>query len=252
MNPHRLLSPIGVPTRDTVAFISTHTEPPATLIEVGCGRGEVARELIGRGFRVIALDSDPESVSTAVANGVHAIVASWPEFDCQAVDAVVFTRSLHHMEALGDAVRRAKELLRPGGVLLVEDFAYDSADQSTIDWFLEILESPEARTLIVPTDQGHDLVTDLLKSSAPLDTWAENHDHDLHTVDQMSAAIAREFGSLKKASVPYLYRYLVRVLPENPEAAEFLARLYREEARLGMAGNITLIGCRLIAARASI
>jgi len=243
------MSPIDVPTQATVSFISAHVGSDATLIEVGCGSGEVAKQLIARGYKVVALDSDPEAIAAAVAQGVPAIDASWAEFDREPVDAIVFTRSLHHIEALPTAVRQSRELLRPGGVLLVEDFAYDDADLATIDWFIEILKGPEAQALVKPT--GHDLVTDLLNSSAPLDTWMKNHDHDLHTVGQMTAAITHQFDTLSTERVPYLYRYLVRVLPESPEAAEFLARLHREEERLGKRGKITLIGCRMVASNPS-
>lgn len=38
---------------------------------------------------------------------------------------MIFARSLHHISDLDDAVARAHALLRPGGVLVLDEFARD-------------------------------------------------------------------------------------------------------------------------------
>jgi hypothetical protein len=77
--------------------------------------------------------------------------------------------------------------------------------------------------------------------------WGESHDHDLHTVDAMSAAINGHFETSEMSEVPYLYRYLARALPDDEESVSFLLHVRDEEARLGEAGEIKLIGRHFVA-----
>jgi len=92
-----------VPTRETVEFLAAHVRHGARLLEVGCGHGEVARLLGDGGFRVVAIDADPEAVAHARDLGVDARLAAWPEYSGPGVDAIAFTRSLHH---IGPSMRR--------------------------------------------------------------------------------------------------------------------------------------------------
>src|SRR2546430_6509342 len=79
------------------------------ILEVGCGTGELAARLSKDGYVVIAIDSDRDSVAAARRLGVNAHVATWPDFDQGQFDAVLFTRSLHHIHPLGESVRRSEE-----------------------------------------------------------------------------------------------------------------------------------------------
>jgi ubiquinone/menaquinone biosynthesis C-methylase UbiE len=180
-------TPIDVPTRATVAFIASHLPPGASVLEVGCGEGRVALELLSRGYQVIGVDSDQEVIARAQERGVPAIQASWPEFESAPLGGVVFTRSLHHIAQLWKAIRHAREVLRPRGMLLVEDFAFDEADKATISWFLEALGSQTARAII--TRVPGEFVTDLLGSKDPFAVWHQSHDHQLHTTAAMTQAI---------------------------------------------------------------
>jgi cyclopropane fatty-acyl-phospholipid synthase-like methyltransferase len=237
--------PIDVPTRATVGFITAHVRPGASVLEIGCGAGDVALELTRRGYHVTAIDSDADAVNLAGQRGVHATLASWPGFTCPPVDAVVFTRSLHHISPLDDAIARARETLRPTGVLLVEDFAFDAADAATVGWFVGVLRSTVARSIVVPHSDG--FVSALLSNPDPMVEWRANHDHDLHTATAMSAAVARHFTIIEARSVPYAFRYLVPVLPETAEAMACIETVLAEETRRGTAGAIRLIGRRIAA-----
>src|SRR5438067_13415327 len=78
-----------------------------------------------------------------------AIVASWPTFDSSvSFDAIAFTRSLHHINPLRQAIVRARELLNPNGFLLIEDFALDDVNEATIAWFVKVLRSAQGKALI--------------------------------------------------------------------------------------------------------
>ncbi|MGH7719803.1 MAG: class I SAM-dependent methyltransferase, partial [Gemmatimonadaceae bacterium] len=123
-----MLSPSEIPVLETLSFVlDSITAPPCRLLEVGCGAGELAARLGSHGFTVVAIDSDADAVHAARDRGVDARVARWPEHDDAPFDAVLFTRSLHHLQPLPPAVARARELLAPSGVVIVEDFAFHDA-----------------------------------------------------------------------------------------------------------------------------
>ena len=133
--------PIDVATAETVAFLTKHLPVSAQLIEVGCGEGHVTQALSNRGYRAVGLDADSESVAIANDRGVAVIQATWPEFESAPVDAIAFTRSLHHIGNLQRAVQKAHDTLKPNGKLLVEDFAFEAVDEATIAWFIDIARS---------------------------------------------------------------------------------------------------------------
>ena len=238
--------PSDVPTRETLIFLTSHIPIGAEILEIGCGEGQVACELLKRGYCVTGLDSDPEVIARAQRRGVRAVVGSWPEFGSSAsFDAIAFTRSLHHMNPLREAIGRARELLNPRGSLLIEDFAFEEANEATIDWFVKILRSEQGRVLINPV--AGQLVTELLSSTEVTNVWHRNRGHDLHSITTMNEAIAERFVARETQSVPYLYRYLVPVLADTLEAASFVNEVLQQEASLGKRGEIVLVGRRIVA-----
>jgi SAM-dependent methyltransferase len=245
---HVMVRTSDIPTRETVRFFTSHIPLGAEILEIGCGEGRVAFDLLNRGYRLIGLDSDPELVARAQNLGARALVASWPEFDSAPVDVIAFTRSLHHISPLREAVARARELIRPTGLLLIEDFAFDEANETTIFWFLKVLRSKRGLALIKPV--ADQLVTDLLNSKDPLAAWHRNHDRRLHSITAMSQAVAERFIIRETELVPYLYRYLVPVVAEIPEGAAFVEEVLQEEARLGKQGDVVLLGRRIVASPA--
>ena len=92
-----------------------------TVIDVGCGTGEVARALAGRGARVIGID-ESEMLSRIENHGGTAQVefleggAEGIPVDDASADLVLFVASLHHVQAPG--MRRAET--RPDRVLSLE------------------------------------------------------------------------------------------------------------------------------------
>lgn len=239
-----MTEPIDVATGATAAFIAAHLPARASVLEVGCGEGHVAVELLKRGHHVVGVDSDAEAVARARERGVFALHATWPDCETALVDAVAFTRSLHHVSPLRKAVVKAREVSKPTGKLLVEDFAFDEADERTIDWFLDVLGSRAGNALIAPV--AGQLVTDLLDSKDPVAAWHRSHDHDLHTMASMARAIEECFIVRETRMVPYLYRYLAPVLPKTLAALEFTEDVYREEAALGERGEVVLVGRRTV------
>jgi SAM-dependent methyltransferase len=238
--------PADVPTRETLMFLLSHIPAGAEVLEIGCGDGQVACELLKHGYRVIGLDLDPEVVARAKRRGVHAVVGSWPDFRGNAsFDAIAFTRSLHHINPLGGAIARARQLINPNGLLLIEDFTLDEVDEATITWFVKILRSKRAKAMInLIADQ---LVTELLSASDVMQTWRSNRALDLHSIATIHAAIAKRFVIRETQSVPYFYRYLVPVLTTTSQAVSFIDEVFQQENVLGERGEIVLLGRRIVA-----
>ena len=108
------------------------------MLDVGCGEGTLARQLRGHVDRVIGLDVDREGIELArsLGGGVDYVCADlgFHPFDPGSFDAVVSVATVHHLD-LATALRRMRELVRPGGVIVVvglaarslSDLPYDAA-----------------------------------------------------------------------------------------------------------------------------
>jgi SAM-dependent methyltransferase len=188
------------------------------VLEVGCGRGHVARLLGADGFRVTALDLRIEEPRP------------WPHvryeqrdflgFEDEPYDAVVFTSSLHHLFPLDAAIDRTVKLLSPGGLLIADEMDLAAPDEATCRWNY-------ART-------GED---------GGVERWREDHAHDppLHTGAQMSTAIRAGFEITDLWRGPSLYRMFGERAAEV-RTAELIA--------IG-SGEIRPVGLRIVAQRGS-
>jgi SAM-dependent methyltransferase len=206
---------VSTGARYSLGFVrAAMPEGARRLLEVGCGDGALAAMLAADGLEVVAIDTDPAAVAGARARGVDARIAEWPAFDAGPFDAVLFTRSLHHVADLGASVAAAFAALAPGGRVLVEDFAFEEADSASLAWF---------RTLAAR-----------LGAEPPAD-W-DAHDHDLHSARAMEAAL----GTAARGCA-YYFRYVETAAPTLAEAA-----LAEEEEAIA-AGLIRPLGRRWIA-----
>lgn len=111
------------------------------VIDVGCGEGQLARELAARGATVTGYDPFiNESVPTALGGGSFGLrraqADSIPEPD-HAADLVLFVFSLHHVpgEKLAGALGEARRLLRPSGRLYVAEPLPQGPHQFIIELF---------------------------------------------------------------------------------------------------------------------
>jgi SAM-dependent methyltransferase len=240
--------PIDVATRATLSFVTGEVRAGAALLEIGCGGGELALALRDAGYDIVAIDAEPDAVARTEARGVRAFCAEWPAFAPDPVDAVLFSRSLHHMPALAAAAAAAANALRAGGVVLAEDFAYRDVDRATVDWLLDVTRRAwQAGVVNLAADA---FVVRLLHADDGLAAWHAEHDHDLHEPQEMRDALQQAVGTCAVREVPYLYRYLVPVLAPGPRAAQWLTVVYDEEQQLVADGRIRAIGRRFVARRA--
>jgi ubiquinone/menaquinone biosynthesis C-methylase UbiE len=102
-------------------FFELVPDPGKLTVDVGCGEGRVARDLLARGHRVVAFDGSPALVAAArdFTPSVAAQVADTaalplPDACC---DLVVAFMALHDVEDLDGAMREMARVLEPAGRL---------------------------------------------------------------------------------------------------------------------------------------
>jgi SAM-dependent methyltransferase len=103
------------------AFFALVPEPGAATLEVGCGEGRVARDLVARGHAVTGLDASPTLLHAAAeADPATRYVEGSAEalpFEDGAFDLVVAYNSLMDVADMPAAVSEAARVLAPGGRL---------------------------------------------------------------------------------------------------------------------------------------
>jgi len=229
--------------RESLAFVARWLPPRARILEVGCGSGALAAALGAAGHSVVALDADAERVAEARARGVDARVAEFPKLDGAAeasFDAVLFTHSLHHVHALDAAVGRARELLRRGGTLVIEDFTWDELPAQTAAWAYAHFDAQRERLRLGPRAWRHD--------GDPLGTWRHHFiEHHLHGARALRTALAARFEIASSEPAPYFFRYACMSLGDAPAGREIADDFLRDECARIARGEIAALGWQVVA-----
>jgi 2-polyprenyl-3-methyl-5-hydroxy-6-metoxy-1,4-benzoquinol methylase len=103
----------------------------ATALDVGSGNGLLSFDLARRGLTVTGIDPDVPSVERALADPARPARTHFIAADVfshpfgSSFDLVASSAMLHHVDA-GRALRRMRELVRPGGVVAIVGFALPS------------------------------------------------------------------------------------------------------------------------------
>jgi 2-polyprenyl-3-methyl-5-hydroxy-6-metoxy-1,4-benzoquinol methylase len=195
---------------DVRAFARANlTPPPARVLEVGAGEGDLARALRLAGYEVLAIDPEPRG------EDVQAIALHDLDEPPGSFDAAVAVVSLHHVDPLEASCARLAELLRPGATLVVDEIDVAAYDERAASWWLQ-----QRRALGAETDR----------------TVAELH-HHLHPLERIFGALDGGFDVGSPVRGAYLYRWY---LNESLRAAEedLIAR-----------GKLPAVGARLVAHR---
>jgi SAM-dependent methyltransferase len=244
--------PVDVALDRTLEFLRrVLPAPPLRVLEVGCGRGDLARRLLAEGFEVTALDTSPEAVRLARAAGVPAVEADFLDYADVPYHVVLFTRSLHHMPSLSDAVARAASMLRSDGWLIAEEFGRERVNRETAAWFYDNRELLGATGVLSVVDGAGKPDSGDPSALDPLERWRADHrgdaGHSLHEGNAMLAEIADRFLIVGREDTPYLYRYLIQWIEETPRGCEVADRLFQIEARRIAQGLLVPTGFRVAA-----
>lgn len=110
-------------SRRRVAAMRKKVTPHARILEVGIRDGSFGRAA-SKEFEYVGIDISPAAVRNARVNGLEAYTAALSTFvnSGRAFDAVVLHHVFENMPDPHDALARAKDLLAPGGVLVLTTF----------------------------------------------------------------------------------------------------------------------------------
>lgn len=196
-----------MPATDVIAFMRATLPPPARVLEVGAGDGELAAALTAAGYEVVAIDPASE------AENVRRVALH--ELDEAPFDAALAVVSLHHVDPLAESLARLAALVRPGGVLAIDEIDFERLDERAARWWLE------------RSGHGGD-VADVLGVI----------DH-MHSLARLREGLEPDFELGEPVRGPYLYRWSI---PTDVRADE--------ETGIA-AGEIPAMGARLVGIRRS-
>lgn len=97
------------------------------VLEIGCGKGRITRDLAKHARKVIATDPDAAAIETARAANSAANIeymptpTGMPDFPAESFDVVIYTLSFHHVPAaeMSDSLLSAARLLRKNGTIVI-------------------------------------------------------------------------------------------------------------------------------------
>jgi SAM-dependent methyltransferase len=181
--------------------------PPARVLEIGAGTGELAAALREHGYAVRAIDPKAEDGDGVEQTALIDATGSY--------DAAVAVVSLHHVEPLADSCTRLAALVEPGGVLAIDELDIRRYDERVTTWWLH-------QRRAAGYDDDH----------TPESILAGMRGH-IHALDDVLAALAPHFELGEPVRGPYLHRWhLPPGLRENEERLIGEGRLPATGARL--------------------
>jgi len=98
---------------------------PSRILELGCGNGAFACDLVCRGHAVTGLDASHSGITIAKQREPRAsfhcrnIFDPTPEEWVGQFDVVVSLETIEHLSLPGALLQRSREALRPGGTLII-------------------------------------------------------------------------------------------------------------------------------------
>ncbi len=199
---------------DLLAFVRANLPaPPVRLLEIGAGDGALAQALSQAGYEVLAIDPEPAGAD------VRPIALLELDEPAASFDAAVAVTSLHHVEPLEDSLGRLAQLLKPEGLLVVDEFDVAAFDERAAAWWLR------QRQALGATEHA-----------SPEELVGEYRAH-LHPLERILAALEPHFQVGTPLYGPYLYRW---------DLADSLRP--QEEDAIAQA-EIPAVGARLLAQR---
>lgn len=239
------MRPIDVGLNETFRFIDENLPSgKLRILEVGCGAGELAKRLQETGREVVAIDSSLETIEKASDLGIDARVAVWPDFAEEPFDVILFTRSLHHIRPLSNALERARQLIKSDGHLIVEDFAFSNVHRSVAEWFYLLLRVLDSCGVLLEAKDSFG--RKLLSGNGAFDLW-QDHTHEINSAREVFDTANDNFEVLKVRWVPYLYRYVSQMVEDSEQGGEIVARVFDLEKKMGGENEDYFIGRRFVA-----
>jgi SAM-dependent methyltransferase len=202
-------------TRELMAFVrGALPASPARVLEIGAGKGDVARALRDAGYGVTAVDpaAEPGGIVTRCS-----LLETSGSFD-----VAVAVVSLHHIDPLEESCAHLATLLPAGAPVVIDELDIDRYDERAMRWWYS-----QRQALGLGSDEHDHGPTEILDHM-------RNH---IHPLEAVSAALRPHFELGPPVRGPYLHRWELR------------PSLYEVEVDLIAAGLLPAVGARLMATR---
>jgi 2-polyprenyl-3-methyl-5-hydroxy-6-metoxy-1,4-benzoquinol methylase len=129
----------------------------ADVLEIGCGKGTFSKALANRAHHVLAIDLSAEMIRVARSRSLQFPQIEFEvadvmtrEFSPETFDCIATIATLHHLPT-SVVLRKLKDALRPGGVLLVLDLLEPEKNlwrlRGQLDAFLNVVAMSASVTL---------------------------------------------------------------------------------------------------------
>jgi SAM-dependent methyltransferase len=182
---------------------------PASVIEIGCGTaGGFVPELRRIGYEAVGVDRN-------APDGPEFQRVDFEDYDpSRPVDAILASRSLHHVRDVDEVLDRAAVALRPGGAIVVLEWAWERFDEPTARWCFDRLDPSPAE------DPGwlQRRRDGWLASGGAWDAYFEDwaREHGLNRSDRVLAGLDARFERTSCEYAPYFFADLA----DSSEGAE--------------------------------
>jgi hypothetical protein len=212
------------------------------VLEVGAGDGIIADRLRADGFNLVAIDSHAGTAAAATEQGrpvLHRDFRSWDGDDFGPFAAIVFTRSLHHIDPIEHALDQVVRLA-PGGLFVAEEFGYELLDAAGAQLLID------AQSVAAAAGVSDGEVTAV---ADPAFAW--NHRMDGHGVtpsNRMIDAIKTIADFEQLGHGRFVARMVAHALdPTHPQAAAVRDLMIATEDSRIAAGTLPAAGLRFVA-----
>jgi SAM-dependent methyltransferase len=123
---------------------------PARMLDVGCGSGELLEHFAKLGWDIYGIDPSASATDAAAKRGAHVHQGTLRDQPWQpgSFSLTTFQHSLEHIVDPVDALRRASDLLAPGGLLVI-------AVPNWSSWQRRLLFRSRWSALDMPRHQQH-------------------------------------------------------------------------------------------------
>jgi len=93
--------------------------PGMRLLEVGCGRGHLAKHLQAQGLDVVGIDANPYAIEHGVACNLCTMQGEALNFPDASFDMLYSFHAIEHIPPLEQALAEMARVVKPGGKLLL-------------------------------------------------------------------------------------------------------------------------------------
>jgi SAM-dependent methyltransferase len=95
---------------------------PGRMLDVGCGSGDLLEQFARKGWEIYGIDPSASAVAAAAKRGaiVHQGTLRDQPWEPGSFALITFQHALEHVDDPVDALKRARALLEPGGLLIID------------------------------------------------------------------------------------------------------------------------------------